>query len=150
MKKVFLAIQEKLKEIPELKHIDEDWGQLDAYSPNPPTRFPLALIDIGSLQYQNLGTDKRATPINRQTATGTIVITVANAKLTNTSAAAPQGQKDDAWKIQEIIESIHAKIHGQKVTDNVGAMIRVGCQRIRRDDGIQEYEITYSIGMTNV
>ena len=42
MKQAFLNLQEKLQELAELKYIDEDWGQLDAYSPNPPTKFPLA------------------------------------------------------------------------------------------------------------
>lgn len=92
-KEVLKKIQDLLATIPALKYVDEDWGQLDDYSPHPPTQFPLALIDIGNLQYSDIGIDRTATPQNRQMATGTIVISIANLKLTNTSARAPLTQK---------------------------------------------------------
>lgn len=150
MKALLEAIQAKLMTINDIRHVDEDWGQLDTYSPNPPTTFPLALIDIGGLVYQNLGRDNNVVPIQRQTAEGTIVITIANAKLTNTSGRAPQSHKDKAWKIHDIIEKVHCALHGQRLVENVGAMIRISNRRVRRDDGIQEYEITYTIGASNV
>lgn len=151
MKAVFLAIQDILKsKVPELKYIDEDWGQLDSYSPHPPAKFPLALIDLGAVVYQNIGIDRKATPMHRQTGDATIIITVANMKLTNTSAGAPQKQKDSAWFIQDIIQKVHEELQGKHVIASVGALIRTSKRKIRRDDGIQEYEITYTIGMTNV
>jgi hypothetical protein len=150
MKLVLQNIQNLLATIPELKYIDEDWGQLDDYSPNPPTQFPLALIDIGSLQYSDIGRDKAATPQNRQMATGTIVISIANLKLSNTSFKAPQSQKNNAWSIWDIVQSVHEKLHGIKVEGSSGAMMRTNNRKVKRDDGIQEYEVTYTIGMSNV
>lgn len=150
MKAVLKNIQDILAVIPALKYVDEDWGQLDDYSPNPPTQFPLALIDVGSLQYSDIGKDKGATPQNRQMATGTIVISIANLKLTNTSARAPQTQKDQAWTIWNIVESVHVKLHGVVIGGSAGAMMRTAMRKVKRDDGIQEYEVTYTIGMTNV
>lgn len=150
MKAVLKSIQDTLMTIPALKYVDEDWGQLDDYSPNPPTKFPLSLIDIGNLQYSDIGKDKTATPQNRQMATGTIVISIANLKLTNTSGKAPQSQKDKAWSIWDIVESVHGKLHGVVVGGSAGAMMRTAMRKVKRDDGIQEYEVTYTIGMTNV
>lgn len=149
-KEVLQSIQNTLQAIPELRYVDEDWGQLDDYSPNPPTQFPLGLIDIGNLQFSDIGKDRTATPQNRQMATGTIVISIANLKLTNSSARAPQPQKDKAWAIWDIIESVHAKLHGVVVGGSAGALMRTAMRKIKRDDGIQEYEVTYTIGMTNV
>ena len=149
-KEVLKSIQDILTPIPGMRYVDEDWGQLDDYSSNPPTQFPLALIDIGNLQYSDIGKDKTATPQNRQMATGTIVISIANLKLTNTSARAPQSQKDKAWAIWDIVESVHAKLHGVAVGGSAGAMMRTAMRKVKRDDGIQEYEVTYTIGMTNV
>lgn len=149
-KEVLQNIQNKLETIPALRYVDEDWGQLDDYSPHPPTQFPLALIDIGALQYSDIGKDTAATPQNRQMATGTIVISIANLKLTNTSARAPQPQKDKAWAIWDIVESVHAKLHGIPVGGTAGALMRTAMRKVKRDDGIQEYEVTYTIGMTNV
>lgn len=150
MKAVLKSIQDILAVIPELKYIDEDWGQLDDYSPNPPTQFPLALIDIGSLQYSDIGKDRTATPQNCQMATGTIVISIANLKLTNTSARAPLTQKNQAWSIWDIVESVHIKLHGVIIGGSAGAMMRTAMRKVKRDDGIQEYEVTYTIGVTNV
>ncbi len=149
-KEVLKSIQDILTPIPGMRYVDEDWGQLDDYSPNPPTQFPLALIDIGNLQYSDIGKDKTATPQNRQMATGTIVISIANLKLTNTSARAPQSQKDKSWAIWDIVASVHKKLHGVVVGGSAGAMMRTAMRKVKRDDGIQEYEVTYTIGMTNV
>lgn len=72
MKAILIAVQETLLTIPELRYVDEDWGQLDDYSPNPPTQFPLALIDVGNLQYSDISRDRNATPQMRQMASGTV------------------------------------------------------------------------------
>ena len=149
-KEVLQSIQDILTTIPGLLYVDEDWGQLDDYSPNPPTQFPLVLIDIGNLQFSDIGKDRSATPQNRQMATGTIVLSIANLKLTNTSARAPQPQKDKAWAIWDIVASVHEKVHGVVVGGSAGAMMRTVMRKVKRDDGIQEYEVTYTIGVTNV
>lgn len=150
MKAFLETVQAKLAEISELKYIDEDWGQLDSYSPNPPAKFPCALIDITSMVYSNLGKDMSANPINRQITEGTITFIIANVKLSNTSQRAPQNQKNNAWGIWDIMEKIHQKVQGWKPTGDSGALIRTSHKRIRRDDGIQEYQITYSMSKTNV
>lgn len=149
MKETLQNIQNKIAEINELKYVDENWGQLDDYSPHPPTQWPCALIDISNLVFADIGVDRTASPQNRQTATGTVVVNLANAKLGNTSFKAPQQQKDNAWGIWELEQKIHEKLHGWKPHATSGALMRTRLQRKRRDDGIQEYEITYTIGMTN-
>jgi hypothetical protein len=149
MKQFLEAVQTKLATIPALKYIDEDWGQMDSYSPNPPAKFPCGLIDITSMNFSNIGKDNTADPINRQMGEGTVTFIIADLKLSNTSHRAPQSQKDNAWSIWTIIDDLHKKVHGWKPIDNSGALMRTGLKRIRRDDGIQEYQITYSIGFAN-
>ena len=150
MQDIIQAIQNKVAEVTALKYVDEDWGQLDDYSPAPPAQFPCALIDIASLVFENIGRDNSATPINRQTAEGSITITIANLKLSNTSKRAPQAQKDNAWSIFGILDDVHEKVHGWKPTGTTGALMRKSHKRVRRDDGIQEYQIVYEISATNV
>jgi hypothetical protein len=150
MKAFLETVQAKLATITDLKYIDEDWGQLDSYSPNPPAKFPCALIDITSLNFSNIGKDITANPMNRQTAEGTITFIIADVKLSNTSHRAPQSQKNNAWSIWTVLEEVHQKVHGWKPTADSGALIRTAHKRIRRDDGIQEYQVTYSISKTNV
>lgn len=149
-KEVLKNIQDIITLIPGMSYVDEDWGQLDDYSPNPPTKFPLTLIDIGNLQYSDIGKDRSKTPQNRQMATGTIVLSIANLRLTNSSGKAPQTQKNKAWAIWDIIEDVHKKLHGVIVGGAAGALMRTAMRKVKRDDGIQEYEVTYTIGVTNV
>ncbi|WP_271783884.1 hypothetical protein [Aquimarina algiphila] len=130
--------------IPELQYVDEDWGQIDYYSTNMPVKWPLALIDITDANFSNLGMDRTKTPIQRQIGKIFISITIANLKLTNTSYRAPQQQKDDAWKIWEVIGRIHEELHGWNPTLMAGKLIRESFNRVKRDDGVQEYKIVFS------
>ncbi len=144
------SIQTKISEITEIKYIDENWGQLDYYSAYPPTQWPCCLIDISDIQYSNIGIDRNKTPIQRQMGNCVIKITIANIKLTNTSQRAPIRQKQDAWKVWELIEQLHQKLHGFVPIKNTSALIRQNLQRTLRDDGIQEYTITYQTETQNV
>lgn len=150
MKNIIPSIQALLVTIPELKYVDEDWGQLDYYSPNFPVQWPCVLIDIAAANFDNLGQDKTATPVHRQTAASSISLTVANLKLTNTSGKAPLLQKTQARSIWEIIDLIHAKIQGVNANETSGKLVRTALQRIKRDDGVQEYTVIYSLALHNV
>lgn len=150
MKNLLEKLQLRLAEIPQLKYIDENWGQLDYYSPNMPVQYPCVLIDIGQVQYSNLGKDLTKTPQQRQIAQVQIKITIANMRLTNTSLLAPRRQKEDSWSIWTLIEMIHQKIHGFSLLPNVTPLIRTSQNRTLRDDGIQEYEVYYSCEVQNI
>ena len=150
MKALIQAIQTKIQAVTGVKYVDEDWGQLDYFSPNFPVKFPCVLIDVANANYSNIGQDKQATPINRQMADATVSLTIANLKLTNSSGLAPQFQKDNTWSIHELIEEIHKVVQGYKATDKATALIRVGMSRTKRDDGVQEYTVRYSVNLNNV
>ena len=150
MKEILESIQNRLMTVNELKYVDEDWGQLSDYSSRPPVKWPCSLIDFASAEYSNIGIDKSATPRNRQQATGAISITFANLKITNTSGKAPVGQKNDAWQLHEVIEVAHGILQGFKPTAHCGALVRSGFRRVKRDDGIQQYQVIYTMGIHNV
>lgn len=144
------SIQTKIQEIPTIAFVDEDTGQLDSYSPNYPVKWPCALIDISDVTFSDLGKDRKKSPINRQNAQGSITITVANLKLTNTSGRAPIKHKENAWSIHKEIEKIHEKLHGFRVLENSSRLTRKRYKRIKRDDGVQQYDVTYRIEATDV
>lgn len=150
MKEIINNTRDRLAQVAALKHIDEDWGQLDDYSPNFPVKWPVALIEVRNATYTNIGRERGFSPTNRQMATATMVVHIATLKLTNTSHLAPQGQKDDAQAIWSIIEECHGLLHGFKPADYAGSYLRQQMQRRRRDDGITHYELIYSFGLTDV
>ena len=150
MKALLEKIQQQVSEIAELKYIDENWGQLDYYSPNMPVQFPCALIDVQQVQFTNLGRDMSKKPVQRQIGTVQIKITVANMRLTNSSMQAPRRQKEEVWAIWGIIEKIHQQLHGVSLLPNVSPLIRTSQNRTLRDDGLQEYEVYYSCEVQNI
>lgn len=149
MDAIIKNIQDKLAEISFL-HVDEDWGQLDYYSPNPPVKFPCALLDVASANYSNIGKDNTKKPINRQHGTCSLTVKVANLKLTNSSSKAPLMQKDAAFSVNGLIQDIHELVHGFCPQENSTALIRTSRQRVIRDDGIQEYNITYTFELHDI
>jgi hypothetical protein len=150
MKQFLESTQAKINEVSGINYIDEDWGQLDEYSQNTPVKWPCCLIDMSSVDFSDIGTDKKAIPQNRQEGTGSITVTFANLKLTNTSFKAPQEQKDNARSILDLIEEAHGKIHGFAPVLGSGKLMRKSFKRVKRDDGIQQYQVIYTIGMHNV
>lgn len=150
MKQILQNIQTRLSEIEELKYIDEDWGQIDYYSPNMPVKWPCCLIDIQSGQFTNISKDFSKNPKDRQRGSFAVKITLANLKLSNTSFRAPQEQKDRAWAIFELMEKIHQKLHGFSPNENCSNMLRLSFGRAQRDDGVQEYAVIYEFEAHNV
>lgn len=150
MKALLQQLQERIAEIKDIKYIDEDWGQLDYYSPNMPVQWPCCLIDIEAVDYSNLGNNFSKTPKNRQNARVQIAFTLANMKLTNTSLQAPRGQKENAWQIFQWVEQLHQQLHGFSPLPNASKLIRTSFGRVQRDDGVQEYKIIYAMEMHNV
>jgi len=150
MKEFLENTQVKISEVIGISYIDEDWGQLDDYSPNTPVKWPCCLIDVTNIEFSDIGRDKKATPQNRQEGNGNMTLTFANMKLTNTSFKAPQGQKDNARAILDLIEEVHGKIHGFAPVIGSGKLMRKSFKRVKRDDGIQQYQVVYTIGMHNL
>jgi hypothetical protein len=150
MKEIINAAQLKLGEIASIKFVDENTGQLDFYSPNPPVKFPCGLIDIVNTKFSNIGIDNTATPQNRQMGDFTLEIRIANLKLTNSSGMAPTPQQERARSIWDIIAEVHVKFQGFRPTTMCGKLIRTGINRVTREDGIQEYILLYSGDVQNV
>ena len=149
MKVILQNIQNKLtSEVTDLNYVDEDCGQLNMYQ--PPVKWPCCLIDITAINYTHLGIDRTKVPQTRQTGKIAVKLTLANLKLTNSSGLAPQSQKDQAWFIWDLADKIHEKLHGFSPGENCTKMMRSNLQRSVRDDGVQEYFITYNFEASNV
>ncbi|WP_165026789.1 hypothetical protein [Dysgonomonas sp. ZJ279] len=144
MNELLQDFQTRLVEnVPALKEVDEDWGQLDFYTDRPPVKFPCALIDIQDGEFSDDG-------MMQQRGTLTVVVKLFMFRLGNTSDRAPQSQKDDNKNGWIIYNDVNKALHGQKFLQNGYATpIRQRMQRIRRNDGIYQREITYTIGFTD-
>jgi hypothetical protein len=132
-------IQDRLTaQVPALKYIDEDWGQLDDYSPNFPVKWPCALIDCFNAAYENTGN-------KTQLGLAMIRVRVADIKLSNSSAKAPAAQKSKSNSFRVLINDIYKALHGWSGHNHYSALIRVSERRIPRNDGVREQEVMYSV-----
>ncbi|QHN64862.1 hypothetical protein DBX24_02615 [Bergeyella cardium] len=146
---ILMSIKDKLNEVSALKYIDENWGQLDLYGNDIPVQWPCALVTLLGGQFSDIGKDYRAAPENRQEAILSFEITIAQLKLTNSSNRAPISQQQKAFEVWNIVQEVHQKLHGWRPSKTTGKLIRSELSSTRRDDGVQEIKISYTIGLHN-
>lgn len=138
MKQLLTDLQNRIiAEVPALRYVDIDWGQLSYYFPHPPIQWPCALIDITNVQWSNVLK-------NGQLGMATIQISVADLRLTNTSGKAPQGQKDNALAIWDILNKVYVALQGWAGDKSYAGLMRTANSQTRREDGVRIYQITFT------
>ncbi len=142
MKELIDDIKTRLSAVTQLKTIDEDWGQLDYYSNSPPVKFPCALVDIDQVPWSDEG--KLV-----QIGIASVSIRVADQRLTNTNVKAPTAQKTKALAFFDLVMYIHQKLHGWSGANNNGPLTRRMYRKVKRDDGIREVELIYTVEITD-
>lgn len=150
MKAILIAIGQKLKDVEGIKHSDENWGQLTGFGPNIPVQWPCAVYDIENGNFSNLGRDRSKEPQNRQQGLMSVAIDFAHLKLTNTSARSPLRQRNDAWALSDIVEAAHKQLHGWSPAENCTGLMRTSMRKIQREDGVQQYRVTYTFTANDV
>ncbi len=135
---ILTDIQEKLKEVPGLRYIADDWSQLEYEQ--PPVQFPCALVDVDGFDYSQTGR-------LHQLGTGAVYVRVADLQLTNTSANAPASLKKASETFFNVIDEVHKSLHGFS-GGNYSALIRTSLKRVSRNDGIKEYLFTFKTAYT--
>jgi hypothetical protein len=137
-------IQDRLSsQVTELQYVDENWGQLDDYSPNFPVKFPCALVDCFTANYENMGNLV-------QQGVATIQILIADIKISNSSAKAPDGQKTKSKSFYVLMKAVYKALHGYSGHDFYSALIRTSERRIPRDDGTRVHEMLFTVQIKDV
>lgn len=132
-------IQERLNsKVAALKYIDEDWGQLDDYSPNFPVQWPCCLVDCSNANYENMGK-------NVQLGLATIRLLIGNIKLTNSSQKAPAGQKLQNKSFRVLMTAIYTALQGWAGSEGYSKLIRIREGRIKRNDGVKVHEMFFTV-----
>lgn len=144
MNQLLLDVQQRIVDyVPVVKYVDEDWGQLDDYSPNFPVKYPCVLVDCYSADYSNLGNLV-------QQGNCTIRLLIADLRLSNSSNAAPNSQKEKNASFYDTMKSIYTALHGwHRVGGNYTKLIRTAERRIKRDDGLKVHEMLFSVQITD-
>ena len=130
-------LRERIDSLALFKYIDEDWGQLDDYSTNPPTKWPTALVDVVEAKPSNVGSLVQLLEL-------TVLIRVAALRLSPSSQRATATQRTNSEKVFELCQTLQTSLHGwHKANSHYGTLTRVGLRRNKRDDGIREYQLLF-------
>lgn len=146
MQDLLQNITDQAATTPGINYSDENWGQLLYYGNECPVKWPCVLVDFSSGQFSNNGYDYLNDDLTQQ-GTVSIEITVANLKLTNSSTRAPMSQKNKAFEVWEIVKNVHKTLQGFRPLENSGGLVRTSIQNVKRDDGVQEKRIIYTVGL---
>lgn len=106
-------------EVPELRFIDLDIGQLQMES--PPVDFPCALVDISDVDYSSSGR-------GLQTAISTVTVSIGFQVLAPSDTRAPEDQRMLALDHYRIVSKVAAALHGYG-TDLFTPLCRVALRR---------------------
>lgn len=137
-------VRNRLSQIQGILYIDEDWGQLDEFSQNPPVRWPCALVDIINAEPSDVGNKVQLIDC-------TVLIRLADLRLNKTSQKAPEAGRNNANNFFGLAQTIFQHLHGWHNTNShYNTLRRTGLKRVVRDDGIREYQIKFETVLTDV
>ena len=137
MKNIFIAIQDRLSEIPALKYIDKDWGQLQ-YK-DAPIQWPCALIDVANIDYTQQGN-------GAQTAQASITITVGDTIPATSSYQSPT--REESYAIIDLLEEIHQKLQLFSNGSTFTPLMRTNLMKAAANGEYVVYQMTYKTAFT--
>ena len=132
MKQTLLAINDALSEIPGL-FVDKNRGQL-LIQPSP-VKYPCALLDFGSIQYEQQGG-------LCQIATAEINIDVCATSIRRSSSNAYTESRESSYGIFDTIDAIHQCLQGLQ-TSHFSRLIRIAMEHLVSDFGYDAYRLVY-------
>ena len=139
MEEVIIAIQERLSaEVEALKYIDMDWNQLQ--QERPPVQWPCALIDFDRIDFATVKDGV-------QRAEAEVVITVANLRIVNSSAKAPNRLR--AYDTLRLMAAIHQAIDGFDGDGRFRPLRRTALRKVYGDKQAEIYTLTYRTVFTD-
>ena len=120
METIITAIIDKLaSDIPELRHIDINIGQMAV--PDPPVDYPCALIDVSEIDWTTLGCKRQRGEVNIEIELFFII-------RTSTQSAAPKEVRASALEHFSIIKKVYKTLQGLS-GDTFSGLTRVKSQR---------------------
>lgn len=125
---IYLKIVERLTaQVPELRYIDQDMGQLENYTMKPPVSFPCALIELGDFDFDDMAGK------NMQHGEGLVLIRFATESWSPSNNLAPTQIREKALAYYDIEQKIHVALHGWRST-GFSKLLRRKAVKEQRDD----------------
>lgn len=91
--------------VPEIRYIDQDFGQLEQYVKRPGVAFPAVFIDFQNWQYDDYTQ-------NEQKAKGDVIVQLALSKHSSSSSLTPEQWREIPLEYYEIEQKLFKALHG--------------------------------------
>lgn len=121
--------------VPELKWIDLEYGQLDNPEGNYTPDYPAAFVRFSMPGAQTIGE-------NVQHMDAEVHLRVAFRTWGDMNNKTPETVRNNALTTLAILKKVHAALQGY-IGDNFSAMDRISVEQEQRDDGVLVFEMTY-------
>jgi hypothetical protein len=134
---IFKAIQARIQQqVPAIKYIDQDLGQLTQQ--RPPVSWPCALIDMDDFSYSCLSD-------NTQCATGTVTISLGWATHSGSAYNTPTEVTAQSLAYYELEWQLNKALHGWRPGAAFGSLARVAAATRKKTGGCRVRELCYSL-----
>lgn len=135
-------ILQKIKtDVPEVRYINQDVGQLENYELRPPVSWPCVLMDVDEFTYSQMQHEQG------QIADGIITIRLGLVQYTQSDNLVPDNIRPNALAYYEVEDKLVQKLHGW-APDGWSRLIRVKSVTERRDDDIRVRVIQFATSCT--
>lgn len=119
-----------LEQVPELRYIDQDMGQLEHYEIRPAVSFPCALIEVDEFDFSEVGSQLR------QIGEGFVIIRLGTPAFSPANNLAPAAVREKALDYYNVEEKIYQALHGWNA-DGFSKLLRRKSKREERNDTIK-------------
>lgn len=116
-----------MAEVPDLRYIDQDLGQLENYTIRPSVSFPCALLELGEFDFDDFA------GMNTQHGHGMVLIRLAIEAWSPANNLAAQQIRETALSYYDIEQKIHLALHGWRAT-GFSKLLRRKAVKEQRDD----------------
>lgn len=137
---LYQKIMERLDaNVPELRWIDLDQGQLETPEDSYPVQFPCCLIDFTNIIWQNVGRQLQAGDV-------TISLRVGFDIYEDTNNLSPEVSRNNGLLKLRLLNKIHHYIQGFG-GEHFNRLNRIGTFQEKREDGLKVYNLVYITNM---
>lgn len=136
---LFLKVKARLKDqVPELKYIDQDLGQLENYGTKPPVSWPCALIEVDEFEFSDVG------GYNQQIGDGFLIVRLANPSYSPTSNITPAQVTLKGLEYYDLEQKIYVALHGWSEA-GFSKLLRRRSKKEERNDNVRVRVIPFAV-----
>ena len=135
---LFLAIQAHIKDqVPEIRYIDQDIGQLEYYETRPAVSWPCLLIDFPSAQFEDhhQGVQWAAISLNAR---------LGFSPFSSASSLSPDISKEHALQFYELEGKVYKALQGFEAGGLVQPFTRISVATEKREDPFRVREMIFT------